>query len=324
MVKPLALSGRKGAIAALHDHGYRHAYLFAILGLISHRLSEPIAALSETKLTEPVQLPSAKPLVLAELDDSTRAAAEAFITTGTAANTARSYQSALTSWSAWLRLRYRRSLGDGALPPEVAVQFIVDHLARPDNSGGWTHLLPPAVDAALVAANIKGNQGPLSFSTVSHRLAVLAKWHRLRRWDNPSEVPAVKTPLREARKAQARQGVSVRKKTAVVLEPLQAMLATCTDGVRGTRDRALLLLAWGGGGRRRSEIVALQIGDLRRLDADTWLYAKPAAAACGGKAAGRTGGPGVERLARCSTDLRGPAVSPLVQRGPRRGCWAVR
>jgi len=167
----------------------------------------------------------------------------------------------------------RRSLGDGALPPEVAVQFIVDHLARPDTAGHWTHLLPPAVDAALVEAKIKGKPGPLSFSTVSHRLAVLAKWHRLRRWDNPSEAPSVKTLLREARKAQARQGVSVRKKTAVVLEPLQAMLATCTDGVRGTRDRALLLLAWSGGGRRRSEIVGLQIEDLRRLDADTWLYA---------------------------------------------------
>jgi len=225
------------------------------------------------KLTEPVQMPSSQPLVLTELTDSTRAAAEAFIAAGTAANTVRSYQSALTYWSAWLRLRYRRSLGDGALPPEVAVQFIVDHLARPDTSGNWTHLLPPAVDVALVEAKIKGKPGPLSFSTVSHRLAVLAKWHRLRNWDNPSEAPAVKTLLREARKAQARQGVSVRKKTAVVLEPLQAMLATCTDGVRGTRDRALLLLAWSGGGRRRSEIVGLQIGDLRRLDADTWLYA---------------------------------------------------
>jgi len=35
----------------------------------------------------------------------------------------------------------------------------------------------------------------------------------------------------------------------VVLEPLQAMHATCTDGVRGVRHRALLLLAWSGGGR---------------------------------------------------------------------------
>ncbi|NQD96051.1 site-specific integrase, partial [Pseudomonas sp. CrR25] len=56
-------------------------------------------------------------------------------------------------------------------------------------------------------------------------------------------------------------------------EPLEAMLATCTDGVRGQRDRALLLLAWSGGGRRRSEVVGLQVGDVRQLDADTWLYA---------------------------------------------------
>lgn len=250
------------------------------------------------KLTKPVQMPSSQPLVLAELADSTRAAAEAFIAAGTAANTVRSYQSALTYWSAWLRLRYRRSLGDGALPPEVAVQFIVDHLARPDTAGNWTYLLPPAVDAALVEAKIKGKPGPLSFSTVSHRLAVLAKWHRLRRWDNPSEAPAVKTLLREARKAQARQGVSVRKKTAVVLEPLQAMLATCTDGVRGTRDRALLLLAWSGGGRRRSEIVGLQIEDLRRLDADTWLYALGAT---------KTDSSGVRR----EKPLQGPAAQAL-------------
>lgn len=92
-------------------------------------------------------------------------------------------------------------------------------------------------------------------------------------WDSPTEVPAVKTLLREARKAQSRKGVAVRKKTAVVLEPLQAMLATCDDGVRGIRDHALLLLAWSGGGRRRSEVVGLQIGDVRRLDADNCLYA---------------------------------------------------
>lgn len=223
-------------------------------------------------LSDPVEMFLSRPLVLAELADSTRAAAEAFIAAGTAANTVRSYQSALTYWSAWLQLRYRRSLGDGALPPAVAVQFIVDHLARPHATGDWTHLLPPTIDAALVAAKVKGKPGPLSFNTVSHRLAVLAKWHRLQHWANPGEAPEVRTLLREARKAQARHGVFVRKKTAVVLEPLQAMLATCTDGVRGTRDRALLLLAWSGGGRRRSEIVGLRVEDLRRLDADTWLY----------------------------------------------------
>ncbi|MDD2058445.1 site-specific integrase [Pseudomonas sp. GD03860] len=238
------------------------------------------------------------PLALHDLADSTRAAAEAFIAAGTAVNTVRSYRSALAYGAAWLRLRYGRALGDGALPPEVAVQFIVDHLARPDGANGWCQQLPTEVDAALVAAGVKGKPGPLAYSTVSHRLAVLAKWHRLKDWENPCEQASVKTLLREARKAQARQGVSVRKKTAVVLEPLQAMLATCTDGVRGVRDRALLLLAWSGGGRRRSEVIGLQIEDLRRLDAGTWLYAL-------GATKTETGG------VRREKPLRGPAAQAL-------------
>ncbi|PSS57899.1 site-specific integrase [Pseudomonas sp. BBP2017] len=248
--------------------------------------------------TDPVHLPLVAPLTVHELAESTRAAAEAFVAAGTAANTVRSYRSALAYWAAWLQLRYHRALGDGALPPEVAVQFIVDHLARPDDTGGWSHLLPASVDAALVATGAKGKLGPLAFNTVSHRLAVLAKWHRLKQWDNPVEQPAVKTLLREARKAQARQGVSIRKKTAVVLEPLQAMLATCSDGVRGVRDRALLLLAWSGGGRRRSEVTGLQVEDLRRLDADTWLYALGAT---------KTDTDGVRR----EKPLQGPAAQAL-------------
>ncbi|MDD2047749.1 site-specific integrase [Pseudomonas putida] len=238
------------------------------------------------------------PLALHGLADSTRAAAEAFIAAGTAANTVRSYRSALAYWAGWLQLRYGRALGEGALPPEVAVQFVVDHLARPDGIGGWSQLLPTELDAALVGAGVKGKPGPLAFNTVSHRLAVLAKWHRLNEWENPCEASAVKTLLREARKVQTRQGVTLRKRTAVVLEPLQAMLATCTDGMRGIRDRALLLLAWSGGGRRRSEVIGLQVEDLRRLDTDTWLYALGAT---------KTDTGGVRR----EKPLRGPAAQAL-------------
>jgi integrase len=150
---------------------------------------------------------------------------------------------------------------------------VLDHLARPTAHGTWDHTLPPALDAALVKAGIKGHPGALAFNTVSHRLAVLASWHRVRGWDAPTDAGPVKTLLRQARKAQVRHGVHVRQKTALVVEPLQALLATCTDGVRGVRDRALLLLAWSSGGRRRSEVVGLQVADVRPLDADTWLVA---------------------------------------------------
>lgn len=216
---------------------------------------------------------TAPTLDLAALDGASQAAAAAFVAAGTAPNTVRSYRSALTYWAAWLQGRYGEALGDTPLPPAVAVQFVLDHLACPRDDGSWEHLLPSALDAALVGAGIKGHPGPLAFNTVSHRLAVLASWHRAHGWDSPTEASAVKTLLRQARKAQARRGVTVRKKTAVVAEPLRAMLATCTDGLRGVRDRALLLLAWSGGGRRRSEVVGLQVTDVRKLDAETWLYA---------------------------------------------------
>lgn len=217
--------------------------------------------------------PGRAPTALATLDAAGRAAAAAFVAAGTAPNTVRSYRSALAYWAAWLEGRYGEAFGATPLPPAVAVQFVLDHLACPRDDGRWEHRLPPALDAALVDAGIKRRPGPLTFNTVSHRLAVLARWHRAHDWDSPTDAAAVKTLLRQARKAQARHGVTLRKKTAVTVEPLQALLATCTDGLRGVRDRALLLLAWSGGGRRRSEVVGLQVTDVRPLDADTWVYA---------------------------------------------------
>ncbi|MBP2839264.1 site-specific integrase [Pseudomonas sp. PNP] len=238
------------------------------------------------------------PLELNQLTDSAQQAAKAFIAAGTAANTVRSYRSALAYWSAWLQLRYGRALPDSPLPDTVAVQFIVDHLARPLDDGGWAHLLPPPIDAALVAAKVKSKTGALAFNTVSHRLAVLSKWHQVNQWPSPTESSTVRTLLREARKAQSRQGVQVRKKTAAVLEPLQELLATCSDGVRGIRDRALLLLTWSGGGRRRSEVVKLTVNDVRPLDGDTWLYTLGAT---------KTDTSGVRR----EKPLRGPAAQAL-------------
>jgi integrase len=254
--------------------------------------------LNVLNITDQLTLVDETPLDPHFLVLNTQEAAAAFIAAGTAANTVRSYRSALAYWSAWLQLRYGQALGDVPLPAAVAIQFVLDHLARPLEDGTWAHLLPPGVDAALVTARVKARLGPLAFNTVSHRLAVLGKWHRINEWESPTEAPALKTLLREARKAQSRQGVNVRKKTAIVLEPLQALLATCGDGLRGVRDRALLLLAWSGGGRRRSEVVGLQIADVRQLDVDTWFYTL-------GATKTETGG------VRREKPLRGPAAQAL-------------
>lgn len=206
------------------------------------------------------------------LDAAGARAAQEFVADGTPENTARSYASALRYWAAWFGLRYGRVFGEESVSVAVVSQFVVDHLQR-NTKDGLRHELPAAVDARLVELGAKGKLGPLAHATVAHRLAVLAKWHRLQHWDAPGDDHRIKTLMAKARRAQAKRGVTVRKKTALVAEPLQAMLATCTDGVRGVRDRALLLLAWSGGGRRRSEVVGLEVEDLRRINETTWTYA---------------------------------------------------
>jgi hypothetical protein len=74
-----------------------------------------------------------------------------------------------------LQLRYGHVLGDAPLPATVAVQFVVDHLARPTADGEWVHLLPASIDAALIRAKVKAKPGGLAYNTVSHRLSVLGK-----------------------------------------------------------------------------------------------------------------------------------------------------
>lgn len=224
-------------------------------------VTSPVATARNTALLDPTAL-----------DAATARATEELLAEGTPLNTARSYASAMRYWAAWYALRYGGSLHTQPVPVTVVNQFVVDHLERRAGAA-LRHDLPGDVDAQLVAIGVKKALGALSSATVSHRLAVLAKWHRLQQWESPTDDHRIKTLVAKARRAQAKRGVVTRKKTAAVAEPLQAMLDTCTDGLRGVRDRALLMLAWSGGGRRRSEVIEVQVEDLRRLGPQTWTYA---------------------------------------------------
>lgn len=75
----------------------------------------------------------------------------------------------------------------------------------------------------------------------------------------------VRDLVAKSRRAYAKRGVVPDKKAALTLEPLQAMLATCDDSLRGVRDRALLLFAWSSGGRRRSEVTDATMENTRRI-----------------------------------------------------------
>ena len=213
----------------------------------------------------PVELPTSgigalDPGVLAPF---TSAAVEALLAEGESAHTVRSYQTALRYWAAWYWLRYRQPI---ALPVPVAAvqQFLVDHLQR-KTPAGLACEMPPVLDQALVEGGFKAKPGAPALATVLHRVSVLSKAHQLQRVANPMQDAHVRELLAKARRAYARRGVTQDKKAALTVEPLQALLATCDDSLRGVRDRALLLFAWASGGRRRSEVTDATFENTRKV-----------------------------------------------------------
>jgi len=188
-----------------------------------------------------------------------------------AENTTRSYTSALRYWAGWHAARYGIEL---ALPvPEaIVLQFVVDHVQRRSTDGELAWELPPAVDQGLVAAGLKAKVGPWTLATVRHRVAVLSTAHRLKHLANPCEQPAIRTVLSRAARAAVKRGERPRRKTAITLAELEAMLATCDDSLEGIRDRALLCFGFASGGRRRSEIAAADLRDLRRIGEAGYIY----------------------------------------------------
>jgi len=153
----------------------------------------------------------------------------------------------------------------------VVIQFLVDHIQR-KNKAGLVNELPPTVDQALVAAGLKAKVGPLKLSTVTQRVAVLSTAHKLKRLANPCELPSVRTLLSRARRSSVKRGERPTKKTAITRQELEAMLATCDDSLEGRRDRALLCFGFASGGRRRSEIAAADMRDLRKTGDEGYIY----------------------------------------------------
>jgi integrase len=226
------------------------------------------AATAPTALSLYSGVPALNPDVLHE---QAEASVRALYQEAQSANTARAYASALRYWAGWFRLRYRAALLL-PVPVPVVLQFIVDHVERVADGGARAHDLPPAIDTALVTSGFKSTLGPPKLATVLHRLSVLSKAHTLREQFNPVRDIAVQELLRRVRRAHAQRGELSTPKLALTKDPFEALLATCTDGLIGLRDRALLLFAWASGGRRRSEVTRAVMEQLIAVDATTYLY----------------------------------------------------
>lgn len=99
-------------------------------------------------------------------------------------------------------------------------------------------------------------------ASLSRRLTVIGKLHRAAGRDNPvSDERVVRVwrgILREKSEAQSRR-------SPVLVTHLRKMLTNLPEGPAGVRDRALILFGFAGA-MRRSELVALNVGDLQLAD----------------------------------------------------------
>jgi len=207
-----------------------------------------------------------------DLAQSTSQALRAIVAEAAAANTTRSYATALRYWAAWYALRFGRAI---ALPLEESdvLTFLADHVGRGATAdGALAFELPAVVDDALVRDGVKASRGPLKISTIGHRIAALSTAHTLRNVPNPCTGAQVRFILGRARRAAAKRGDGPRKKDALCKAELHAMLETCDGSLAGLRDRALLTFTFASGGRRRSEVAAAQVRDLKRTPDGNWVY----------------------------------------------------
>ncbi|SOY66505.1 site-specific integrase [Cupriavidus taiwanensis] len=215
-----------------------------------------------------VDLPA--PLRTSQLDPLAEQAANALRREGESRNTVASYRSALRYWTAWYALRYRQPV-QLPLAPAVVIQFIVDHATR-QTPQGLVCEMPAAIDQALVADGYKARPGPPALSTLTHRLAVIARAHRMQDLPNPCADASVRELMASTRRAYARRGHRQTRKAALTRAPLLRLLDTCDGSLTGLRDRALLLFAWASGGRRRSEVARATMDRLTRVGPGDFVY----------------------------------------------------
>lgn len=103
-----------------------------------------------------------------------------------------------------------------------------------------------------------------SSATIRRAIAGISTIFRLNRMPDPSKDPEVIIAMKRMHRKLGRASFQAQAITAVVLE---RFLATIDNSDRGMRDRALLLIAYDTL-CRRSELVSLQIQDVKTVEKD--------------------------------------------------------
>ncbi|WPM82996.1 site-specific integrase (plasmid) [Brucella pseudintermedia] len=181
---------------------------------------------------------------------------------GMGENTLRALTSDLAYLEAWSLVATGNPLPFPA-PEALLLKFIAHHLWRPQQREiDPDHGMPAGVEEELRSQGFLRVSGPHAPATVRRRLA---NWSTLTRWrglEGAFSSPAVRSAVRLAVRALNRPR-SRKSANAITGDILGKLLATCSSGdLAALRDRAILMLAFASGGRRRSEVASLRTEQL--------------------------------------------------------------
>ena len=165
------------------------------------------------------------------------------------ANTRRAYEFELACFASWAT---RQGVPVMPTPPRALRAYLFE-------------LAEKGRDPSDVASGRV--KGPFGYSAITRALSAICRSHRRgglpSPWDEPLIIEARDTLARLKGTAPKKQ----KRDLGVTGDAL--LLRVCdliSDDVRGVRDRAMLLIGWQGGGRRRSEIVAAHVEHFRDVD----------------------------------------------------------
>ena len=158
-----------------------------------------------------------------------------WIEAGCAQSTKRAYKRDIKCFFSWveehLSLKERYPVS-----PDVVIQFCLYHLSE-------------------------DSPRRLKVSTLRRYLASVSVGHKEAGFASPTTNDQVKLLLKRAKSARVERP---RQMAAITRDILDKMLATCDETLIGVRDRAILLVAFCSGGRRRSEIANLTTNDITK------------------------------------------------------------
>ena len=140
-----------------------------------------------------------------------------------------------------------------SLAASTQAQYLIDR----QDFEAWGGILPATPET--IASYIAQRAETLVVATLVRRLAALSKLHDAYGFSNPVRTELVKATMRGIKRSK---GVAQREAAPLMKEDLFSILARLGNRPKDLRDKALLLIGFAAA-LRRSELVALKVGDVQ-------------------------------------------------------------